>query len=415
MLSIFPEYVIKLFPSISVDSVELVRSLIGWVQLLVGAREVLNKLTWDKRYSLVDYAVIFVHRGAIHDLKVVRASDITGMEKSFFVIEETMIPFHRIRAIRNIKNGEDIYARAGGVQFPLEQIEGHEALGDFEDIAHRQYQSDTRSAPIGEILSGARLSFPEDEPDSFGKRVADAAELELVELSFFKYDGSAEVSSKYQSILNLAENALLESALNVVSLHLPNINILSEHRVRELLTVFLPFCGRMNCRSVVVHPGRMSGSAPGRLQRDGAELIDILKKFSGELEQHNVTLSIETFPERNRVPSGATDTREFIEDLSNVYSIAYDTSHTTGDTDQVVGDILNNIDWINVFHFSNRNDDERHMPIFSSKGDLDFTKIIRAIRSSRFTGMIFLEYQPNKYRMLLERDLRMLRNMIHSQ
>lgn len=42
MLSIFPEYVIKLFPSISVDSVELVRSLIGWVQLLVGAERFLT-------------------------------------------------------------------------------------------------------------------------------------------------------------------------------------------------------------------------------------------------------------------------------------------------------------------------------------------------------------------------------------
>jgi len=104
---------------------------------------------------------------------------------------------------------------------------------------------------------------------------------------------------------------------------------------------------------------------------------------------------------------------DFLTKLTGSFQIAYDTSHTIGDTNSVVEDIVRSIDKINVFHFSNRCKDERHIPIFSSKGDLNFTSIINALKSTKFNGIIILEYQPKKYRMLLERDLKTLRDLIN--
>jgi sugar phosphate isomerase/epimerase len=152
-----------------------------------------------------------------------------------------------------------------------------------------------------------------------------------------------------------------------------------------------------------------------RADRDQAEsdLRDILVGVLGQLEENKITLSLENYPEKNRVPSGILDMYNFMSNLPPVYQIAFDTSHTIGNTDSVIEDIARNVGKIALFHFSNRCRDERHMPIFSSKGELNFSKIIDAIRSSRFNGMIILEYQPKRYRMLLERDLKMLRDAIY--
>jgi sugar phosphate isomerase/epimerase len=181
-----------------------------------------------------------------------------------------------------------------------------------------------------------------------------------------------------------------------------------------MLNTFLPFCTQVDCRSIVVHPGILDVKHLSRQDRDRArsDLAEFLKSLSGELSESSVTLSIETYPEKNRVPSGTPEMLDFLSNLDPSYQIAYDTSHTEGDTDSVVKDIVRSIQEINVFHFSNRCKDERHMPIFSSKGDLNFTSIINAIKSTGFSGMIILEYQPKKYRMLLERDLEMLRGEI---
>lgn len=381
---------------------------------MVGAREVLNKLIWDKRFTLADYAIIFIHRGAPHDLKVVRASHVKDMEKSFFIIDEdTMIPFHRVRAIRNIKTGEDIYTREGGVQYPLEEIEGHEGLGDFEDKAHHLGTEEVRSDSAGTIQFGARLSFPEKDLESFKERVKEGLKFGMVELSFFEYSAAPQESEKYRSIVTFAENVALESGLNIASLHLPNVNMLNESTVRELLDTFLPFCSHVECNNIVVHPAKVKDISSHELDRVRAKLRTVLKEAANELERYSVTLSIETFPGTHRILSGATDIRNFLEYMPSVFQIAYDTSHTTGGTDEVIEDIMRNIDKINVFHFSNRHEEEHHIPIFDSKGELNFNKIIRTIRSSEFSGMVVLEYQPTRYRMLLEHDLKTLKNILN--
>jgi uncharacterized protein (UPF0248 family)/sugar phosphate isomerase/epimerase len=384
---------------------------------MTTARDVLNKLTWDKRFNINDYAVVFVHRGAPHDLKVVKASYIREMGKSFFLLEEdTMIPYHRIRAIRDLRSGEDVYTKNEGVPFPLHEIEGHEELGQFQDKVHSSDLINSVDGHGSAIRCAARLSFPEGDPESFRERVKDAVkQFKLVELSFFRYTGVAEESEKYESMVDFAARVATEARLNVVSLHVPNVNMLNRSRTRRMLDAFLPFCSQIGCRSLVVHPGILDLQHLSKRDRDQArsDMTEFLMSVSGELSESNVMLSIETYPERNRIPSGTMDALDFMSNLTRSYQIAYDTSHTMGDTDFVVQDIVRCIEKINVFHFSNRSKDERHMPIFSSKGDLSFPSIINAIKSTGFNGIIILEYQPKKYRMLLEHDLKILRGLIN--
>jgi uncharacterized protein (UPF0248 family)/sugar phosphate isomerase/epimerase len=384
---------------------------------MTNARDVLNKLTWDRRFNISNYAVVFVHRGAPHDLKVIKASAIRRIERSFFIIEEdTMIPFHRIRVIRELRSGEDIYIKDEGVPFPLHEIEGHEELGEFQDKVHSAHLAKSGNDHQSTIRCGARLSFPESDPESFRGRTKEGmSRFGIVELSFFRYSGSPEESPRYESMINFAEKVIEETDLNVASLHLPNINILNKTRTTRMLDAFLPFCAQIHCKSIVVHPGILDPGHYSHADREQAEsdLNETLNGVSGQLEENKITFSLENYPEKNRVPSGILDMYNFISNLPPVYQIAFDTSHTIGNTDSVIEDINRIVEKIALFHFSNRCRDERHMPIFTSTGELNFSKIIDTIKSSGFNGIIILEYQPKRYRMLLERDLKMLRDAIH--
>ena len=72
-------------------------------------KNVLNKLRWDERERAENYLITYRHRGAPHDVKRVKASNIRKLGNSFFTLadeldsEETIIPFHRIIEIRNLQ------------------------------------------------------------------------------------------------------------------------------------------------------------------------------------------------------------------------------------------------------------------------------------------------------------------------
>jgi uncharacterized protein (UPF0248 family) len=70
-------------------------------------KNVLNRLRWDSNEDPEDYVITYRHRGAPDDVKIVRASTIKNLGKSYFTIQEvdgpdeSVIPFHRILEIRN--------------------------------------------------------------------------------------------------------------------------------------------------------------------------------------------------------------------------------------------------------------------------------------------------------------------------
>jgi len=70
-------------------------------------KNVLNRLRWDVDEKPENYVITYRHRGAPGDMKIVRASSIKNLGKSYFTIQEvdgadeSVIPFHRILEIRN--------------------------------------------------------------------------------------------------------------------------------------------------------------------------------------------------------------------------------------------------------------------------------------------------------------------------
>lgn len=77
-------------------------------------RNIFNKVAWDKRERAENYLVYFIHRGVPGDTRKINASMITKVGASWFMYasdesEETLIPFHRVKRIVNVKTGESIW------------------------------------------------------------------------------------------------------------------------------------------------------------------------------------------------------------------------------------------------------------------------------------------------------------------
>ncbi len=69
-------------------------------------RQVLNRLRWGAD-GLDDVVVTYVHRGGPHDLAYVKGEAITDLGRSFFIVGEAQIPYHRIVKIE--KGGEAVF------------------------------------------------------------------------------------------------------------------------------------------------------------------------------------------------------------------------------------------------------------------------------------------------------------------
>ena len=78
-------------------------------------RNILNRLRWDEKENPEDYLITYRHRGAPSDAKQIKASMIRTLGKSYFTIqedpvgEESLIPFHRILEIRNVRDDSIIW------------------------------------------------------------------------------------------------------------------------------------------------------------------------------------------------------------------------------------------------------------------------------------------------------------------
>ncbi len=69
-------------------------------------REALNRLRWENG-GLDGVVVTYVHRGAPRCLASVRGENITELGRSFFVVREAHIPYHRIVLIE--REGEIVF------------------------------------------------------------------------------------------------------------------------------------------------------------------------------------------------------------------------------------------------------------------------------------------------------------------
>lgn len=79
-------------------------------------RDILNALFWDSRQRKDDYEIVYLHRGAPMNRRVVACKLVTKIRPIWFTYvdergRETVIPFHRILEIRNVKTGESIWRK----------------------------------------------------------------------------------------------------------------------------------------------------------------------------------------------------------------------------------------------------------------------------------------------------------------
>ncbi len=72
-------------------------------------REILNELKWRNDRNLSDAEIWYVHRGAPNDTKIISGDEICALERSFMVLDDASIPFHRISKI--IYDGKVIFVR----------------------------------------------------------------------------------------------------------------------------------------------------------------------------------------------------------------------------------------------------------------------------------------------------------------
>jgi len=77
-------------------------------------KNIFNKLSWDRREKTENYIIYYTHRGAPNDTRAIKASEVTKVGSSWFTCataesDETLIPFHRVQRIVDIRSGQPIW------------------------------------------------------------------------------------------------------------------------------------------------------------------------------------------------------------------------------------------------------------------------------------------------------------------
>ena len=76
-------------------------------------REILNRIFWHPNEDPRNYEIVFIHRGAPNDLKVIPAWCVVKVNPGSFEYslggENARIPFHRIVEIRDAKSGKVVW------------------------------------------------------------------------------------------------------------------------------------------------------------------------------------------------------------------------------------------------------------------------------------------------------------------
>lgn len=74
----------------------------------------MNRLRWEKGYSLDNAEIAIIHRGAPEDRRTIRGKEIVKIGHTFFETSETSIPFHRIIEIKY--DGETLFEKKSKIK-----------------------------------------------------------------------------------------------------------------------------------------------------------------------------------------------------------------------------------------------------------------------------------------------------------
>ncbi len=76
---------------------------------------ILSKIKWDKKENPIDNEISYRHDGALDNKRSLLCSEIKTLSKNYFQYESiygrTIIPFHRILQIKNMKTNNILYTK----------------------------------------------------------------------------------------------------------------------------------------------------------------------------------------------------------------------------------------------------------------------------------------------------------------
>ena len=64
------------------------------VDVMQYVRDILNKIKWTKDLNKI--TIWYIHRGALHDMKMISGDEIVSIGRSFLETTTAVIPYHRI-------------------------------------------------------------------------------------------------------------------------------------------------------------------------------------------------------------------------------------------------------------------------------------------------------------------------------
>jgi sugar phosphate isomerase/epimerase len=229
------------------------------------------------------------------------------------------------------------------------------------------------------IKVAQRYAFPEDDPRRFHE--IHLKDLGDIELAFHNPRHFLKLNHKW-----VCRQIMDARWVKVVVIHLPSFHLHNHTLSLEILKKAFEMSLTLDCPLLVVHPSRSPlAIVKSFLEEDVAALAHF----------YDVKLCWETFLGEKRFLVGASEIVQFVMRFSEVFGMCYDTAHMRGHK-EVLREIEEHMHIIDVMHASNHSESHKqlHMPIFHSKGVLDFSEIIHILRKKQFQGWVILEYLP---------------------
>jgi len=241
-----------------------------------------------------------------------------------------------------------------------------------------------------------RVTYPETGKYDWYEALKNYEEIGQVEVAFYFPKSFLEKATIESVVAPFQKLNLIVS-----SIHLAHARLTEPGIFEQVLKKSIAIAKTLNCNTFVVHPSF------GKLVQVKSFIDNVVDPL---LDENRIFLCWETFMSRYRILSS-------IEEIVNFcrgrfwHRACYDFSHIHKKQEEVLEEIERNLNYIRVFHTSNRIAEKRrqHLPLFysDSSPDLDFIRILEFLVEREFNGYIILEYFP-KYTESVKADARFL-------
>jgi len=251
------------------------------------------------------------------------------------------------------------------------------------------------------MLFSVRVGYPDSDEYRWENILEQYKTAGNIELAFY----SPEYFIRNVKADDVTE-PLRDIPLNVTSVHMAHAQITDYPLFELVLDRTIGIAKKLNCKFVVVHPSK------AELKQVENFINTVVDKI---LYKEKIFLCWETFESKKRVFSGADGIARFCHG-KHWHKMCYDFSHVHESQDEVIKQIGKYLEYIKIFHVSNRiaAENVQHLPMFyKGKGelDLDYMPILKCLKEMKYDGVLVLEYL-SEFEEEMMRDIAFLKNKI---